>query len=97
MCFRTRQNLIDSQNTIETFGGDPMFFIDKFLPDHGDLRNRSAPGKQAEPEETQEQSHIRFVWRCECIVFNDRHMFNFQNDVELLSYAIVSVCSNETR
>jgi hypothetical protein len=64
MGFWPGQGLVDRKQAIEPLGRQPLLLVDQCLADHRDLRNRSAPRKEAEAEEGTENGegpHVIFV------------------------------------
>ena len=51
---RPRQHLIDGEQAVEAGAGQPLLLLDQLVPDHRDLRDRAAPGEQAEAQEAKE-------------------------------------------
>ena len=49
------QHLVDGEQAVEARRLDPSLFLDQLALDHPDLRDRPAPGEEAEPQEAQEE------------------------------------------
>ena len=53
------QHLHHGQQAVEAFAGNPSFLVHQFPAQHGDLRHRASPGKEAEFEKPHEKLKVR--------------------------------------
>jgi hypothetical protein len=53
-----------------------VLLIDEFASDHRDLRYRSAPGQESEPQEEPEDLGIRKLWRSRCLIRTFVHLYS---------------------
>jgi hypothetical protein len=51
-----------------------VLLIDEFASDHRDLRYRSAPGQESEPQEEPEDLGIRKLWRSRYLIRTFVHL-----------------------
>ena len=50
------KHLVDGEQPVEARRRDPLLFLDQLALDHRDLRDRPAPGEQAEAQEAEEDA-----------------------------------------